>query len=117
MKNTIALKLTAAIAIAGKIRKAGSIVEVDEALAKNLLHRGKVRLPDASDELAPKTEADTSDVNSDGDGTGGDTDTAKPSDGLTVKQLRKALKDAGVNFPADANQAALAAMVDALPTA
>lgn len=40
----IHLKLTSAIAINGNIAKAGDVVEVSEADAKSLLHRGKAVL-------------------------------------------------------------------------
>ena len=43
--KTYRLFLTSAIALAGMIQKAGAIVEVDEPRAKNLLGRGKARLP------------------------------------------------------------------------
>lgn len=52
-----ALKLTAAVAIAGVMHRRDSVVEVDEALAKNLLHRGKAVLATAED--APPAPAAT----------------------------------------------------------
>lgn len=45
----IFLKLTSAVAIAGAVRAAGSIVEVDEDLAVNLLHRGKAEVATEAD--------------------------------------------------------------------
>ena len=48
MKSYV-LKLTCAIAIDGQIHKAGSLVEVSEAEAKNFLHRGKAVLATAED--------------------------------------------------------------------
>lgn len=49
MRQSIFLVLTSAIALAGTICKAGSLVEVTELEAKNLLHRGKARLATAED--------------------------------------------------------------------
>ncbi|MDH0008385.1 hypothetical protein N5J48_12345 [Acinetobacter ursingii] len=43
----ILIALTSAVVIAGEIRKAGQEVEVDEALAKDLLHRGRGTLVEA----------------------------------------------------------------------
>lgn len=40
----VVLKLSSAISLDGKIVKAGYIVEVDQTLAKSLLHRGKAVL-------------------------------------------------------------------------
>ena len=48
MKSYV-LKLTCALAIDGQIYKAGSLVEVSEAEAKNFLHRGKAVLATAED--------------------------------------------------------------------
>lgn len=48
MKMVI-LKLSSAIAIEGDVVRAGSLVEVDEALAVNLLNRGKATLATADD--------------------------------------------------------------------
>jgi hypothetical protein len=48
MKSYV-LKLTSAIAIDGQIHKAGALVEVSEAEAKNFLHRGKAVLATAED--------------------------------------------------------------------
>lgn len=56
MKQTIFLRLTAAVALAGAVKVAGSIVEVDEDLAVNLLNRGKAEL--ATGEAAPEPEAE-----------------------------------------------------------
>lgn len=39
------LKITSAVGIAGKLKRAGSIVTLDEAAAKNLMQRGKAVLP------------------------------------------------------------------------
>lgn len=41
MSQLFALKLTAAIAIAGEIKTAGAVVKVDKATAADLLRRGK----------------------------------------------------------------------------
>lgn len=44
--------MTSAIALGGAVIRAGTIVEVDEKLAMNLLHRGKAVVATAAD--APK---------------------------------------------------------------
>lgn len=44
MSRNYTLKLTSAIAVDGEVMKAGSIVEVSEIEAKNLLSRGKAEL-------------------------------------------------------------------------
>lgn len=44
MSRTFVLKLTSAIAVEGEVLKAGSLVEVSEIEAKNLLSRGKAEL-------------------------------------------------------------------------
>lgn len=46
MSNSIVLKLTSAIVVDGEVMKKGSLIEVSEAEAKNLLHRGKAELHD-----------------------------------------------------------------------
>lgn len=51
MTNNVFLRITSAVAIAGAVHGAGSIVEVDEDLAVNLLHRGKAEV--ATDADAP----------------------------------------------------------------
>ena len=48
-KGKIALTLTAAVGIAGKIKKAGEDVTVTEAVAKNFLHRGVATLTAGQD--------------------------------------------------------------------
>lgn len=50
------LKITSAIAIGGEIKTAGTIVNVPEELAKNLMHRGRAELATAAgDGLGDKT--------------------------------------------------------------
>ncbi len=44
MSGTYILKLTSAIAVEGEVMKAGSLVEVSEIEAKNLMSRGKAEL-------------------------------------------------------------------------
>lgn len=63
--KTIVLKLTSAIAIDGDICRRGELVEVDEALAINLLNRGKAELAtqddmpeDAAEEVAEEVDLD-----------------------------------------------------------
>lgn len=50
--NTVILMLTSAIAIAGEVMRAGSLVEVTEDEARDLLHRGKGELRGADPEFA-----------------------------------------------------------------
>lgn len=57
MKSYI-LKLTSAVAIDGQIARAGSLVELDEATAKNLLHRGKAVLATEEDGVEQPGEDD-----------------------------------------------------------
>lgn len=59
MKSTVFLKLTSAVALAGAVKAAGSIVEVDEDLAVNLLNRGKAEPATAEDAPAPEPEPET----------------------------------------------------------
>jgi hypothetical protein len=47
--KSVTLKLTSAIAMDGEIYRAGSLVEVTDADARNLLHRGKAVLATADD--------------------------------------------------------------------
>lgn len=46
MSKNYVLKLTSAIAVSGEVLKAGALVELSEAEAKNLLARGKAVLHD-----------------------------------------------------------------------
>lgn len=87
------LKLTAAIVIDGEIRKAGEQVEVDKALAENLLYRGRAELvgSDEADEdqvvdLNKMKKAELVDLAT-------EYEIANPND-LTVDQLREAIKEA-----------------------
>lgn len=57
--KTVTLKLASAIAIDGDVVRAGSLVEVDEALAINLLNRGKATLATAEDGVEFGAEDDT----------------------------------------------------------
>lgn len=60
--KTYELKLSSAVAIAGRIHRAGEVVSVDEEAAKNLLHRGKAELANETNapaqEAAPAADAD-----------------------------------------------------------
>lgn len=58
--KTVILKLASAIAIEGEVVKRGSLVEVDEALAINLLNRGKAVLATAEDGVDLDDETDLS---------------------------------------------------------
>lgn len=57
MKSYV-LKLTSAVAIDGQISRAGSLVEVSEPEAKNLLHRGKAVLATAEDGVEQHEDED-----------------------------------------------------------
>lgn len=57
MKSYV-LKLTSAIAIDGQIHKAGSLVEVSEAEAKNFLDRGKAVLATSEDGVEQEDHAE-----------------------------------------------------------
>lgn len=50
-------------------------------------------------------------------GTGDESVVKKPSDGLSAEQIRDALKAKGIDFPANAKKADLAALLDAAPAA
>lgn len=43
-EKTAKVKITSAVAIAGKIKKPGTVVEIGEDLAKNLMGRGRAEL-------------------------------------------------------------------------
>lgn len=60
MKYT--LMLTSAIALAGVLHKAKALVDVDESTAKNLLHRGKARLPTDQELAAAGREVPSEDT-------------------------------------------------------
>lgn len=57
MKSYV-LKLTSAVAIDGAIMRAGGLVEVSEAEAKNLLHRGKAVLATIEDGVDQQEDED-----------------------------------------------------------
>lgn len=63
MSKTATVKLTAAIGIAGQLIRAGTIVTIPEAAAKNLLYRGKAELATEEDglgdEFGDEGEAET----------------------------------------------------------
>ena len=56
------LKLTSAIAIDGEVLTKDTLVEVEEALAKNLLHRGKAVLATAEDGVDDDGHVDENDL-------------------------------------------------------
>lgn len=62
MSKSIVLLLTSAIVIDGDVMKKGSLVEVSEAEAKNLLHRGKAVIHDEQPDHEP---VDLSQLNKD----------------------------------------------------
>ncbi|USZ80535.1 hypothetical protein MQ4_06 [Serratia phage MQ-4] len=55
MSKSIVLKLTSAIVVDGEVMPKDSLVELSEAEAKNLLHRGKAVLHD----VQPASDEDT----------------------------------------------------------
>jgi len=79
-KESVFLKLTSAIAIDGAVVRAGSLVEVTQTEAKNLLHRGKAVLA---------TERDGAPVAGDDDGADD-----KPADNRKAKAKAKAEPEA-----------------------
>lgn len=107
----IYLKLTSAIGIAGELKRRDSIVLVDQALAANLMHRGKAALPTAAELEAAGIKLDAAPAGNDDDSK---TD-AKPSEGLSTAQLKEALTAKGINIPEGAKKADLAALLDAAP--
>lgn len=44
MEKTVWLRVSSAFLVGGKIARAGDIVEVEESVARSLLHRGKASL-------------------------------------------------------------------------
>lgn len=54
--KTVALKVTSAFMVGGKVAKAGEVVEVRESDAKDLLHRGKAVLAVEYREKAGETQ-------------------------------------------------------------
>lgn len=50
-RETVFLVLTSAVVLAGEIRRAGSVVEVDNHLAADLLRRGRARVATESDAI------------------------------------------------------------------
>lgn len=55
----VSVRVTSAIGIGGKIHKQGTVLRLDEAVAKPLLARGKVEIPKNSDDgLSNKTRAE-----------------------------------------------------------
>lgn len=61
--KSFVLKLSSAIALDGDVVRAGSLVEVDEPTAKNLLHRGKATLATAEDGADDEDGVDLSKLN------------------------------------------------------
>lgn len=53
MSKSIVLRLTSAIVVDGDVMKKDSLVEVSEAEAKNLLHRGKAVIHDEQPDYEP----------------------------------------------------------------
>lgn len=89
------IKLTGGIALIGQVKRPGDVIEVDEKLARQLLHRGKGELFNAE----PPSQA-----------------AAEPVSeymSMTVAQLRALLPDA----PARANKAELIALAEATEAA
>lgn len=98
MKSYV-LKLTSAIVVDGGIVKAGALVELSEAEAKNLLSRGKAVLATASDGY---------DGNDDDDETSG-VDLSR----LNKTQLQEIAKGHGIAFEDSTTKAQLIAAIEA----
>lgn len=60
--NTVTLKLTAAIVVAGQVLRPGSLVEVTESEAKDLLRRGKAVVATAADGVEVDAASDAGDA-------------------------------------------------------
>ncbi len=105
--NTLILKLTSAIVIAGEVLRAGSLVEVTRSEARDLLARGKAELhnaaPEADDVIVSSGSAETelhpalADYNA-------DQDAARAAQGAP----QAATTDAGTSAPAATPDAAQA---------
>lgn len=107
--KTFSLKLSGAIALEGQLKRAGEIVHVDEATAKNLLHRGKAVVAADDDAAAPAEATAPAPAPAPAD--------KKASDGLNVQQLKDALQAKGLPIPEGAKKADLAALLDAAAAA
>ena len=92
--KNIALKITSAVAIGGKIITPGKTIEVDEAVAKNLMQRGKAEL---------------STVKADDDGADGG---EKPLGKMTLDELKAEAKDLGIEGAGSMNKAKLIAAIE-----
>lgn len=57
MSESVAVKLTSAIGIAGVLVRAGEVIEVSESAAKDLLRRGKAELATEEDEPQHQPES------------------------------------------------------------
>lgn len=106
MSKTFSLKLTGAIGLAGELKRAGEIVEVDEPTAKNLLHRGKA-VPASNEDAPPAGDSQPE----------AEKDAPKASAGLNAQQLKDALQAKGIEAPGGAKKAELAALLDAAAAA
>lgn len=129
MSKIFQLKVTSSITHEGDIKTPGQVILVAESLARDLLRRGKA-VPDDSDLTGDQDDApmggqdapqgaanDEGKAQAPGDdqqGVLGDSKPdAKPSEGLTVAQLKDALAAKGVEFDPAAKKADLAALLDA----
>jgi hypothetical protein len=78
--NSVHLKLTSAVALGGQIFKAGSIVEVGEDIARDILNRGKAEVATVAD--APECGDEQTETGTDEQGAAADAQPAaapKPS--------------------------------------
>ena len=94
MVKQVEVKITSAVSIGGKIIIPGKTLDLDEPLAKNLLHRGKAELATADE--------------SDADGEGGD----KPLGKMTVAELKAEAKELGIEGADGMNKAKLIAAIE-----
>ena len=97
MSNKIALELTSAVVIGGKVKPRGSEVHVDAKLAKNLLQRGKAKLADGP---APSPEPDEN--------------TAVPLDKHSVADLKVIAAEYEIEGADKMNKADLIAAIEAV---
>lgn len=88
MQEKFSLKITSAVVVDGEIRKAGTIVEVSEQAAKDLLRRGKAE--PAADQPAPQADPEPAAEQP----KGGKKKTEQPQDGSEPAAEQSNTKDA-----------------------
>lgn len=110
MSKSIYLVLTSAIAIDGNICRKGSMIEVSEVEAKNLLHRGKARLATAEDgvEQDELQDVEVGQTGSVDDDEGNDTDITR----MNKTQLTELATQMGIE-PGEMTKAQLVEAIEA----